>query len=240
MTNGITGVMSLFTLRGVKFRRLAEYFLHLIWPVSCEICGRIGESLCENCRERIRKLEVPSRAITSLFDGNVIVRNAGNFTVYSAISYRTHIKKVIHAFKYNGRKELCRPIGRHIAEIFRTTEADYLIPVPLHMNSTRHYNQSQEIAKGMCDYWDIEMIDAAQWTKEIPRHALQAMKERREMPHDVFRITENIRGLKVALVDDVFTTGTTILRLCEACEKAGAFVVCGYTIASAGVYNSDG
>lgn len=174
----------------------------------------------------------------SLFDGNVIVRHAEKLTVYSAIDYHTHIKKVIHASKYKGRKELCRPIGRHIAEIFQTTEADYLIPVPLHMNSTRGYNQSREIAKGMCDYWGIEIIDAAQWTKEIPRHALQAMKARREMPDDVFRITEDIRGLKVAIVDDVFTTGTTMLRLYRACENAGAVVVCGYTVASAGVYNS--
>lgn len=230
--------MSLCILRVKNCRKLAEYFLHLIWPSSCEICGKIGAELCDSCRERRRKAEIPSMVMPSLFDGNVIVRHAEKLTVYSAIDYHTHIKKVIHASKYKGRKELCRPIGRHIAEIFQTTEADYLIPVPLHMNSTRGYNQSREIAKGMCDYWCIEIIDAAQWTKEIPRHALQAMKARREMPDDVFRITEDIRGLKVAIVDDVFTTGTTMLRLYRACEKAGAVVVCGYTVASAGVYNS--
>ena len=238
--SGIIGVMSLSILRGINYRRLCEYLLHMIWPSSCEVCGRIGENPCEICRARLRKAEIPSRVIPSLFDGNIIVRYAGKFTVYSAVSYRTNIKKVIHAFKYKGRKELCTPIGRHIAEIFRTTEADYLIPVPLHINSVRHYNQSREIANGMCDYWDIKILDVAQWTKEIPRHALQAMKTRREMPHDVFKITEDIRGLRVALVDDVFTTGTTMLRLYEACEKAGAVVVCGYTIASAGVYNSAG
>ena len=240
MTNAITDVMSLYTLRVMNCRRIAEYFLHLIWPSSCEICGRIGKSLCDDCRERLRKAEIPSRVMPSLFDGNIIVRHAEKLTVYSAINYQTHIKSVIHSFKYKGKKELCRPIGKRIAEIFKTTEADYLIPVPLHMNSERKYNQTLELAKGMCDYWDVEIIDAAQWTKEIPRHALQAMKARREMPDDVFRITEDIRGLKVALVDDVFTTGTTMLRLYEACEKAGAVVVCGYTIASAGVYNSAG
>ena len=237
--NATTGAMNSSILRGI-ICRLWTYFLHLIWPVSCEVCGRIGEGLCESCRERRRKAELPSRIIPLLFTDNVIVRHAGKFTVYSAVDYHTHIKKVIHAFKYNGKKELCRPIGKHIAEIFRTTEADYLIPVPLHVNSTRHYNQSYEIAEGMCDYWGIETLDVAQWTKEIPRHALQAMKARREMPHDIFRITEDIRGLRVALVDDVFTTGTTMLRLREACEKAGAFVICGYTVASAGVYNSAG
>ena len=233
MTNEIIGVMSLFTLRGVKFRRLAEYFLHLIWPVSCEICGRIGESLCENCRERIRKLEVPSRAITSLFDGNVIVRNAGNFTVYSAISYRTHIKKVIHAFKYNGKKELCRPIGRHIAEIFRTTEADYLIPVPLHINSTRHYNQSREIAKGMCDYWGVELLDVSERTRERPHQmSLGARDRKNNIAPDDFRFTKDIRGLRVALVDDVCTTGYTLMAFSEACRIAGAKVICAYTLSS--------
>ena len=217
----------------MRFRRVAEYFLHLIWPSSCEICGRIGESLCENCRERIRKLEVPSRAITSLFDGNVIVRNAGNFTVYSAISYRTHIKKVIHAFKYNGKKELCRPIGRHIAEIFRTTEADYLIPVPLHINSTRHYNQSREIAKGMCDYWGVELLDVSERTRERPHQmSLGARDRKNNIAPDDFRFTKDIRGLRVALVDDVCTTGYTLMAFSEACRIAGAKVICAYTLSS--------
>lgn len=239
MTNAITDVMNWCILREVSCKIL-KYFLHLLWPVSCELCGRIGVSLCENCREQRRKHDIPSRKIPLLFDDNVIVRHEGNFTAYSAVDYHTQIKRVIHAFKYNGKKELCRPIGRHIAEVFGNARADFLIPVPLHMNSPRKYNQSLEIAEGMCDYWGTITINAAEWTREIPRHALQRIKERREMPHDVFRITENIKGLRVALVDDVFTTGATMLRLCEACEKAGALVVCGYTIASAGVYNSSG
>ncbi len=238
--NGIIGVMSLFKLRGEICIKLWRYFLHILWPVSCEICGRPGVLLCDSCRERRTKAAIPSRAMDSLFTGNVIIRRTGKLTVYSAIDYHTHIKSVIHALKYKGRKELCRPIGRRIAEIFGTTEADYLIPVPLHIDSTRDYNQSHEIAEGMCAYWGVRMLDVAEWTKEIPRHALQNMKQRNEMPHNVFRITENIRGLRVALVDDVFTTGTTMSRLYEACEKAGAVIVCGYTVAAAGVYNSAG
>ena len=226
-------------LRGISCR-LWEYFLHLLWPVSCEVCGRIGTGLCDACRERMRKAEIPSRVMPSLFTGKIITRHSGKLKVYSAADYHTSIKRVIHNFKYNGRKELCRPIGRQAAEIFGTTQADYLIPVPLHLNSSRKYNQSRELAEGMCDYWGIETLDVALWTKEIPRHALQTMKERREMPHDVFMITRNIRGLRVALVDDVFTTGATMSRLCEACTDAGAVVVCGYTVASAGVYNSAG
>ena len=239
MTNAITGAMNWYILRetSCKFWR---YFLHLLWPVNCEVCGRIGVSLCESCKELRKKYEIPSRKIPLLFDDNVIVRHIRSLTVYSTVDYHTQIKRVIHSFKYNGKKELCRPIGRHIAEIFGNTEADFLIPVPLHMNSSRKYNQSFEIAEGMCDYWGTITIDAAEWTMEIPRHALQTMKKRHEMPHDVFRITKYIKGLRVALVDDVFTTGATMLRLCEACEKAGALVVCGYTVASAGVYNSAG
>ncbi|MBQ3455508.1 MAG: ComF family protein, partial [Synergistaceae bacterium] len=147
--------------------------------------------------------------------------------------YRTHIKKVIHAFKYNGKKELCRPIGRHIAEIFRTTEADYLIPVPLHINSTRHYNQSREIAKGMCDYWGVELLDVSERTRERPHQmSLGARDRKNNIAPDDFRFTKDIRGLRVALVDDVCTTGYTLMAFSEACRIAGAKVICAYTLSS--------
>ena len=52
------------------------------------------------------------------------------------------------------------------------------------------------------------------------------------MSNDVFKITKNILGFKVALVDDVCTTGTTLLRLAQVCRDAGAIVTSAYSLAS--------
>ena len=92
--------MSSSALRGISCR-LWKYFLHLLWPVSCEVCGRIGVELCGSCRERMTKAEIPSRGIPSLFTGKIITRHSGKLTVYSAADYHTSIKRVIHNFKYN-------------------------------------------------------------------------------------------------------------------------------------------
>ena len=47
-----------------------------------------------------------------------------------------------------------------------------------------------------------------------------------------FRFTKDIRGLRVALVDDVCTTGYTLIAFAEACRLAGAEVICAYTLSS--------
>ena len=237
MTNGITGVMSLFTLRGVKFRRLAEYFLHLIWPVSCEICGRIGESLCENCRREITRREAEAakaRGFYRVFTNDIITRKFDNVTVYSALYHRdVNVKKVIHMFKEEGRKDMGYPLGVCMAKSFGETEADYIIPAPLRMNSDRKYNQTLELARGMCDYWGVELLDVSERTRERPHQmSLGARDRKNNIAPDDFRFTKDIRGLRVALVDDVCTTGYTLMAFSEACRIAGAKVICAYTLSS--------
>ena len=104
------------------------------------------------------------------------------------------------------------------------------MPVPLHLNSERPYNQSLELVKGMRELWDVEVIDAAEWTREIPRRAVS--KDRRDITPDDFRLTQDIRGKRIAVVDDVCTSGMTLSCLAEACRREGAIVVCAYTLAS--------
>ena len=171
------------------------------------------------------------RELYVFFMGEVIVRELGTLTVYSASDYYTSgIRDEIHKLKYSGARSLCIHMGRHMAEKFGTCRADFLVPVPLHLNSDRGYNQSLEIAKGMCELWDAVILDAAVWTREVPRRAVS--KDRYDItPHD-FDITQDIYGRRIALVDDVCTSGSTLANLAEACRREGAIVVCAYTLAS--------
>ena len=234
--NATTGVMSLYTLRGIS-SRLRAYFLHLIWPSSCEVCGRIGESLCESCRqERIRR-EAESdkaRGFYRIFTSDIITREFDNVTVYSALYYHDiHVKTVIHKFKEEGRRDMGHPLGVCMARAFGETEADYIIPAPLRMNSERMYNQTSELAKGMCDYWGVELLDVSERTRERPHQMRLGASDRRNniAPND-FKFMRDIRGLRVALVDDVCTTGYTLMAFAEACRLAGAKVICAYTLSS--------
>lgn len=122
-----------------------------------------------------------------------------------------------------------------MSEFFgRPDDIDCLIPVPLHVNSPRKYNQAHEIAKGLCKEWDIKILDAAKWSRVMPRRVGLSAKDRMKLSTDAFKILRDIdlTGLNVALVDDVCTTGTTLLRLSEVCEISGANVKCAYTLAT--------
>ena len=237
MTNAITDVMSLYTLRVMNCRRIAEYFLHLIWPSSCERCGRIGKSLCDDCRNEMIRREVEAskaRSFERVFTDDIITRHFENVTVYSSLFYHDiSVKKVIHMFKDEGRKEIGHPLGVCMAKSFGDTEADYIMPAPLRMNSERKYNQTLELAKGMCDYWGVELLDVSERTRERPHQmSLGARDRRNNIAPDDFRFTRDIRGLRVALVDDVCTTGYTLMAFSEACRLAGAEVICAYALSS--------
>lgn len=179
-------------------------------------------------------LAANARGFYRIFSNKIITRQFGNLTVYSALYYHDiHVKKVIHMFKEEGRKDIGRPLGVCMARSFGETEADYIIPAPLRMNSERKYNQTTELAKGMCDYWGVELLDVAERTRERPHQmSLDAAGRKNNIAPDDFRFTRDIKGLRVALVDDVCTTGYTLIAFAEACEKAGAVVVCAYTLSS--------
>ncbi len=235
--SGITDVMSLSILRGINYRRLAEYLLHMIWPSSCEVCGRIGAGLCDSClHERIRREAEASKArgFYRVFTENIITRQLGNVTVYSALYHHDmSVKKVIHMFKEEGRKDMGHPLGVCMAKSFGEPLADYIIPAPLRMNSDRMYNQTRELARGMCDYWDIQLLDVSERTRERPHQMGLSVSDRRNnIAPDDFRFTRDIRGIRVALVDDVCTTGYTLMAFAEACRLAGAEVACAYTLSS--------
>ena len=213
----ITDVMNLF--RG-RAENIVKILLHLIWPINCPVCGRPGEVICHKC-------------IESLFWDEIITHETEDLQIYSVSFYHTDIKDVILAFKYAGLRSICRPIGRVMAEhLPKPDDVDYLIPVPLHIDSSRKYNQSYELALGLSDVWRIDVMTPARWTKVVPSHAGLNAADRKKLSKDAFRISRNIRNLSLVLIDDVCTTGTTLLRLAQVCRDSGARVKCAYTLAT--------
>ena len=198
-------------------KNFAEIFFHFIWPVSCPVCGRPAEIICPDCAKK-------------LFAEEVIKKKIEPLEIFSAAWYHTSINKLISDFKYSGYRALCRPLGRAMAEFFKKPEADRLVPVPLHLKSDRKYNQALELAKGLSDVWHIKIFDEAEWSREMPRRAGLNATERMKLKSDSFIIPQNIHGLNVAIIDDVCTTGMTLLRFSQACKSSGGHVVGAYTL----------
>ncbi len=176
--------------------------------------------------------ELDERETAKLFSPEPIKRIIGGLEIYSAGLYTEEMKALVWDFKFFGKKELCEPTGRAIAKFITKPEIDYIIPVPLHINSKRNYNQTYEISKGISEIWGVKILEAAEWSREIPKQVGLTAQERRKITPDDFRITQNISGLRIALVDDICTTGSTLRALASACESSGAKVIYTFTLAS--------
>jgi len=136
------------------------------------------------------------------------------------------MKDIILALKYGRYEAIGFKLGGALANVLARPDIDILIPVPLHQKSKRRYNQAEAIALGIGEVWDIEVSRAVSWAEDIAPRAGAGMAERLSLKSDVFALDEDISGLRVALVDDVCTTGSTLASLAKAVESHGADVVC--------------
>jgi len=148
--------------------------------------------------------------------------------------YEGHIKDIILALKYGRCEAIGFRLGKALGEFIARPGADFLVPVPLHLKSKRRYNQAESIAAGLGEAWGIEVLSAARWTADVPPRAGMGAAERLSLKSGMFALDEldkNIPGLRIAIVDDVCTTGSTLAALAKAAESYGANVVCAYVVA---------
>lgn len=156
------------------------------------------------------------------FWGRCPVERAAAFSVYNRGS---RIRKLIHALKYQGRKDIGRMLGELYGAILRRSGfmegIDLILPVPLHPERLRKrgYNQSECIAEGLSAATGVPVRNNI--IRRSGSSGTQTKSNRYERWQNVeglFHVSEPgaVKGMHVLLVDDVITTGSTM----EACVNA--------------------
>lgn len=155
--------------------------------------------------------------------------------------YEGTLRSIVHAFKYDGRRSLARPLGRLMTNAGGQLlqDAACVIPVPLHpwRRFRRGFNQASDLAAQL----DLPVVDALRRTRATRTQAGLAMKERRQNVQDAFalsRLPEErwarfLNRQSVVLVDDVMTTGATLDACARVLRAAGAARVVALTAARA-------
>jgi predicted amidophosphoribosyltransferase len=146
-------------------------------------------------------------------DGLVCV----SVSVYSGIN-----RDVVHSMKYSSRKAIALMMGENMARSLPNPGADFLVPIPLHKGGEREYNQAALIAKGASRVWNVPVKDCVRWSAERGSQASSRGKAQRALPPGAMISDESAAGKNVILVDDVCTTGNTLLAAAGALEAAGA------------------
>ena len=227
----------------------------LFYPAACVVCaGEVErpEYLCEVCRGRAPRITAPfcakcsepfSGAITQTFScANCAHRILHFDSAVAAYRSRGLVRKLVHEFKYARLRHLRHPLAQWLGETMsdprlRGARFDLIVPVPLHpaRERERGFNQATLLAELLARQVDVPLRDVLERIRYTTTQTAYDRAERMENLHDAFRLRKkmNVRELRVLLIDDVLTTGSTLSECARVLKEAGAISVHAATAARA-------
>lgn len=153
----------------------------------------------------------------------------------AAFSYAFPIDQLIQALKYQQRLAIAPVLGRALALAARSRpRPDLLIPMPLHPKrlQQRGLNHATEIARVVAA--DLNMspdLSVCERVRDTPPQVALAYDQRRRNVRGAFLCRGDVAGKRVALIDDVMTTGTSLDELAATLKKAGALEIEAWVVA---------
>jgi ComF family protein len=197
----------------------ADAALDLLLGARCAGCGAAGTWLCLACRE----LCEPVRQ--------------GRLT--AAGTYGGALREAIHRFKYGGERALANELGELVAACVASDLAtglalDVVVPAVLHPQRTRSrgYDQAWLLADVVARRTALPLrVPFRRIRLAVPQISLDRAARAENLRGAYVAEAGALRGARVALVDDVATTGATLAAATGALRAAGARVVRSYVVA---------
>lgn len=227
-------------------RRLWRSLVALAFPPVCGNCRQVGALLCANCRAEVVWLREPLCKVC----GRTVSRPGLLCTtcrqqrpplqrIRAAVLFDGPVPRMIHQMKYNGAFGLAEPLAELMVEAWPTWQepVDLVLPVPLHPERERKrgYNQAMLLVRHLCAQLGYGTTPAGvRRTKDTrPQVGLNQTERLQNVSGAFFADPALVAGQRILLVDDVCTTGATMIATAEALLAAGAGSVTGYCLARA-------
>jgi ComF family protein len=152
---------------------------------------------------------------------------SGFDAVYSYGSYEGSLRKLIQLFKYDRVRPLAAHFGKLMAiALPREQRFDLVVPMPLHWRRrwSRGYNQAALLAREISTRWNTPVRSVVRRSRATKPQAGLTNSKRRANVAGAFKMKPGVRldGMRVLLVDDVLTTGTTASACARVLKRAGA------------------
>ncbi|MDR1544191.1 MAG: ComF family protein [Prevotellaceae bacterium] len=230
----------------LKINEIAGHFVGLFYPNICEVCGQNlvkgEEVICLDCLQKMPRTGLHNEKDNFLeqrFWGKAEIERA---TAFYFFNKKSNFQKILHKLKYKDGKEIGRVLGKYAAAEISDNEHfkhfDYLVPVPLHPKKLRKrgYNQALCIAQGLAEVLKTE-IDAENLVRVIenPTQTKKSAYERWENTNGIFAVKSSqlFENKRVLLIDDVLTTGSTLIACAQAIHKVCNAKISVFTLAAA-------
>ena len=219
--------------------------LDLLFPPTCEFCGKVGKYVCDNCYKKVIYLELKKE------------EKNDKFFMYK---YDNEIRKLILKYKFEDKSYLCNFFADKILNSSEAVEFikqyDIIVPVPLHKKRflERGYNQTKEVAKIISNKINKNVLnkikanevdertigtnniekntikviklenDVLKKNKNIAPQSTKKVEARLSDVKNVFYVknADKIKNKNVLIFDDIYTTGATASECKKVLMEAGA------------------
>lgn len=218
-----------------------EKLINIIYPKTCPICGCLLEKnhlICNECQKEITVIKEPrcQKCGKMLMSGEQIFCKDCKKQIHyfdkgvAVFVYHGKIKESIERFKFHNIREYtdfyAEAAGRFYGEIIRGWNIDVMIPIPIHKTKEikRGYNQALVFAKSFGNRMEIPVDDSilkriksTQAQKGLTReNRYRNLKDAFAVNRDMCKTIAN-----VLLIDDIYTTGSTMDICAELLKMAG-------------------
>ena len=217
-----------------------DMVIRILYPRRCPVCQIIVTEkgyVCRECKQQLPYIKEPrckkcGKSLDSEVQEYCFDCTKGHHVFDKGIAlwqYTKSMKQSIHRFKYDNKREYAdfyiEEILKHYGTWIESLQVDAIIPVPLHRSKqrSRGFNQAELLAKGIGKALQIpvEAKVVERYRKTKVQNVLNDT-ERKNNVKKAFKIAGNVVKLKkVLLVDDIYTTGSTIDAIAEVLKEVG-------------------
>ena len=228
-------------MKNINIKEKLNKFYDILCPpgIKCVFCGDDIKHpnkyhYCNSCKESLPynnkkvcrlcgcKIEDSSNLCLNCF------KELPNFDMArSPFLYERPISSIVNKFKFENAKYLFKPLSEFLIDEYKKSgfNAEIIIPMPLskqHLKE-RKYNQAEELAKPVAEALNIEIsTEIIERVKDTKKQSRLNYEERKKNLEGAFKIKNKtkIKNKVVLVIDDVFTTGSTLNAFCKELRKA--------------------
>lgn len=221
----------------------------LPWPGLCLVCQRAQwQAICHHCLSAFAPTRLRcQRCALALKDGELACKACEDYPpefdrAMAAVDYTSPWRELIARFKFQGDVALAKPLATLMAAQMGALpprdRPQWIVPTPLSAIRLRErgYNQSWQLARHLSRQTGIPTLpQALRRVKDTPRMMTLEADDRRNQIRGAFEVNTLCRralvGRRVALVDDVLTTGATVDEITRTLQAAGVRSVSVWVVA---------